>query len=138
VAEHLGLEEFVRQRRAVHSAELGIPARTLSVEPTRHHVLPAACFAFDQDRKRTGGLLGHHRPEFSDLATVPYQTTRMLDRLNHLTIKDQMDRRRTHEGGHSEQTVDTGTASRDRRAGPAPDKARERLIPVSNANRTTT
>ena len=115
--------------------DLPSTARSRAQMPESPHCLLGRDLSFDQDRKGTSGLLRHRRPEFPDLATVPYQTTRMLDRLNHLAIKDQMDRRGAQDGSHSEETVDTGTASRDRRVGPVRDKAREGLILVGHAYR---
>ena len=59
VAEQLGFDQAVGQRRAAHLDERLVGARRVVVDGVRHHLLAGARLAADEDRRVGGGDLRH-------------------------------------------------------------------------------
>ena len=76
VAEQLGLDEIVGQRRAVERAERAVAAPAAAVNRPRHQLLAAAALPFDEDRerRRRGALdrapqIGHRRRDAQEIGS---------------------------------------------------------------------
>ncbi len=68
MAEQLRLEQVVRDCRAVHDDQRGVPAFAVEVDGFGEQLLPGAALAFEQD----GGVgLGHARRDFGHAAHRP-------------------------------------------------------------------